>query len=247
MYQPVGIFKKNDKLLIINRNHHTSLSQYRCFWTMNVDGAPRSSKRGAGSEVRGEINLPEVYPGDSALVNLPVLGQLPAGDIQLKISFVLRETSLWAKAGYEVAYEQFELQKGKLASTEIINKGKLKVEELGENFKASGNGFSANWNMTSGSLTSLTYNGKEVLSQNAKEFENQPLVQAFRAPTDNDKSFGNWLAKDWKLQRLDSPKVSVDMVRHSIRKDGALLVEVQKTNQYKKWESSYKTHVYSSC
>ena len=233
VYQPVGIFKKNDKLLIINRNHHTSLSQYRCFWTMNVDGAPRSSKRGAGSEVRGEINLPEVYPGDSALVNLPVLGQLPAGDIQLKISFVLRETSLWAKAGYEVAYEQFELQKGKLASTEIINKGKLKVEELGENFKASGNGFSANWNMTSGSLTSLTYNGKEVLSQNAKEFENQPLVQAFRAPTDNDKSFGNWLAKDWKLQRLDSPKVSVDMVRHSIRKDGALLVEVQKTNQYK--------------
>lgn len=24
--------------------------------------------------------------------------------------------------------------------------------------------------------------------------------QAFRAPTDNDKSFGNWLAKDWKNQ-----------------------------------------------
>lgn len=224
VYQPVGIFKRNDKLLIINRNHHTSLSQYRCLWTMNVDGKEMK---------KGEINLPDVYPGDSTFINLPISGQLSMGDVQLKISFVLRETSFWAKAGYEVAYEQFELQKGKLASAEMINKGKLKVEELGENIKASGNGFSASWNMKSGSLASLMYNGKEVLSQDAKEFEHQPLVQAFRAPTDNDKSFGNWLAKDWKLQGLDSPKVSVDFVRHSIRKDGALLLEIQKTNQYK--------------
>ena len=32
--------------------------------------------------------------------------------------------------------------------------------------------------------------------------------QFFRAPTDNDKSFGNWLAKDWTKHRLDSPRVS---------------------------------------
>jgi beta-galactosidase len=37
----------------------------------------------------------------------------------------------------------------------------------------------------------------------------QPLVasirpQVFRAPTDNDKSFGNWLAKDWARCRLDT-------------------------------------------
>ena len=29
-------------------------------------------------------------------------------------------------------------------------------------------------------------------------------AQVFRAPTDNDKSFGNWLAKDWKRQGLDT-------------------------------------------
>ncbi|HEY5508102.1 MAG TPA: glycoside hydrolase family 2 TIM barrel-domain containing protein [Paludibacter sp.] len=236
VYQPVGIFKRNDKLLIINRNHHTSLSQYRCLWTMNVDGAPLSSRRGAGSEVKGELNLPEVLPGDSVLIDfpqsVPLSSRVGVGG-EVIISFVLKQNTLWAKAGYEVAYEQFELQKGKLASAEMINKGKLKVEELGENFKASGNGFSASWNTKSGSLTSLLYNGKEVLYQNAKEFEYQPLVQAFRAPTDNDKSFGNWLAKDWKFQGLDSPKVSVDFVRHSFRKDGALLLEIQKTNQYK--------------
>lgn len=31
--------------------------------------------------------------------------------------------------------------------------------------------------------------------------------QAFRAPTDNDKSFGNWLAKDWKNQQLETPQL----------------------------------------
>lgn len=34
-------------------------------------------------------------------------------------------------------------------------------------------------------------------------------LQAFRAPTDNDKSFGNWLAKDWKRQGLDTAQVVV--------------------------------------
>ena len=31
----------------------------------------------------------------------------------------------------------------------------------------------------------------------------------FRAPTDNDTGFGNWLAKDWRINQLDSPKVVV--------------------------------------
>ena len=31
-----------------------------------------------------------------------------------------------------------------------------------------------------------------------------PIPQFFRAPTDNDKSFGNWIAKDWKKTHLDS-------------------------------------------
>jgi len=35
------------------------------------------------------------------------------------------------------------------------------------------------------------------------------------------------------MQGLDSPRVIVDLVRHSFRKDGALLLEIQRTNQYK--------------
>ena len=46
-------------------------------------------------------------------------------------------------------------------------------------------------------------------------------MQAFRAPTDNDKSFGNWLAKDWKNHRLDAPVVrTIVPLRDTTRADG---------------------------
>jgi beta-galactosidase len=225
VYQPVGIFRQNDKIKIINRNHHTTLSQYRCLWSMTVDG--KETKK-------DELILAEVQPGDTIIQDSPVAGlKLPAGDIQLKISFVLKNDHDWAKAGYEVAYEQFELQKGKLATAEISNTGRLKTEETTGLLNVSGKDFSACWNLKTGSLTSLIYTGKEVLAQNAREFENQPVVQAFRAPTDNDKGFGSWLAKDWKLQGLDSPKITVDSVTHFIRKDGSLIIQVEQTNRYK--------------
>ena len=38
--------------------------------------------------------------------------------------------------------------------------------------------------------------------------------QCFRAPTDNDKSFGNWLAKDWKRCGLDTLQLPMTIEQH---------------------------------
>jgi beta-galactosidase len=54
---------------------------------------------------------------------------------------------------------------------------------------------------------------------------------AFRAPTDNDRSFGNWLAKDWKNHKLSEPTVSVI----SEQTDGSA---VEKKEEYKYAEGS---------
>ena len=224
VYQPVAIQKQNDKLLIINRNHHTDLSQYRCLWTLTVDG---------NETEKGEIILPAILPGDSAMIDYPKIDKQKTGaDIRLNISFVLKKNAVWAKAGHEVAWEQFSIQEGNLLKKEIENKGNLKIAETNNTLNVSGKAFSTSWDTKTGSLKSLIYNDKEMLASSAG-FENQPIVQAFRAPTDNDKGFGNWIAKDWKQQGLDSPKVVVDSFRHFIRKDGALVIEVHKTNKYK--------------
>lgn len=241
VYAPVLLGMENGDLKVTNRNHHIDLSSYRCLWTLSVDGKEKE---------RGELILPEVAPGKTGTMTLPDFRSLsdksssnkrnkgkdvvkPAADCQLKVSIVLKSDALWAKAGHEVAWEQFCLQKGDLLSAGLANKGQLQIREDDKTLKVSGRGFSMQWKKTvTGSMTSLIYNGKEMLAH-SDDFSVQPVTQAFRAPTDNDKSFGNWLAKDWKLHGMDNPQISLESFDHQMREDGAVIVQVQTNNVYK--------------
>lgn len=230
VYSPVELRVESGELRVTNRNHHTDLSQYRCLWTLSIDGKQKD---------QGEITLPEVAPGESETIPLPVsiAGKKASAkatfDLRLTISFILKRDALWAKAGHEVAWEQFCIQEGALLSSKLENRGRLKVRADEEHLSISGSGFSIQWEKNAtGSLTSLTYHGKEMLAHPA-DFPLQPVTQAFRAPTDNDKSFGNWLAKDWSLHQMDNPRISLDSFKHEVREDGAVIVRVQTRNRYK--------------
>lgn len=230
VYSPVELRVESGELRVTNRNHHTDLSQYRCLWTLSIDGKQKD---------QGEITLPEVAPGESETIPLPVsIADMKASakatsDLRLTISFILKRDALWAKAGHEVAWEQFCIQEGALLSSKLENRGRLKVRADEEHLSISGSGFSIQWEKNAtGSLTSLTYHGKEMLAHPA-DFPLQPVTQAFRAPTDNDKSFGNWLAKDWSLHQMDNPRISLDSFKHEVREDGAVIVCVQTRNRYK--------------
>ena len=230
VYSPVELRVESGELRVTNRNHHTDLSQYRCLWTLSIDGKQKD---------QGEITLPEVAPGESETISLPVsiagkkASAKATSDLRLTISFILKRDALWAKAGHEVAWEQFCIQEGALLSSKLENRGRLKVGADEEHLSISGSGFSIQWEKNAtGSLTSLTYHGKEMLAHPA-DFPLQPVTQAFRAPTDNDKSFGNWLAKDWSLHQMDNPRISLDSFKHEVREDGAVIVRVQTRNRYK--------------
>lgn len=230
VYSPVELRVESGELRVTNRNHHTDLSQYRCLWTLSIDGKQKD---------QGEITLPEVAPGESETIPLPVsiagkkASAKATSDLRLTISFILKRDALWAKAGHEVAWEQFCIQEGALLSSKLENRWRLKVMADEEHLSISGSGFSIQWEKNAtGSLTSLTYHGKEMLAHPA-DFPLQPVTQAFRAPTDNDKSFGNWLAKDWSLHQMDNPRISLDSFKHEVREDGAVIVRVQTRNRYK--------------
>lgn len=230
VYSPVELRVESGGLRVTNRNHHTDLSQYRCLWTLSIDGKQKD---------QGEITLPEVAPGESETIPLPVsiagkkASAKATSDLRLTISFILKRDALWAKAGHEVAWEQFCIQEGALLFSKLENRGRLKVRADEEHLSISGSGFSIQWEKNAtGSLTSLTYHGKEMLAHPA-DFPLQPVTQAFRAPTDNDKSFGNWLAKDWSLHQMDNPRISLDFFKHEVREDGAVIVRIQTRNRYK--------------
>lgn len=237
VYAPVELKLEEGSLKITNRNHHTGLSQYRCVWVLAIDGKQQEE---------GELLLPDIAPGKSGSVALPVFHSLQKenlrkkigsakvlSDCQLTVKLLLKSDALWAKAGHEVTWEQFCLRKGDLLPAELKNKGNLKVIE-DENFlSVSGAGFFVQWQKEAfGSLKSLVYSGREILANSDNSFS-QPLTQAFRSPTDNDKSFGNWLAKDWSLHQMEEPKISLKAFSHQIRKDGAVIVRVETQNHYK--------------
>lgn len=237
VYAPVAMSMEQGVLKVTNRNHHTEVGQYRFVWALSVDGK---------TVKQGELSLPPIAPGKTGSVNLPaailnhpVMRDAHTHDVYLTISVVLREPTLWAKAGHEITFEQFNLQTAALPAPAVENKGKLQVREDKKSLHVLGRGFSAAWNLTDGSLSSLIYNGKELLAH-ASGFATQPVTQVFRAPTDNDKSFGNWMAKDWKLQSMDAPVVTTEAVTHGVRPDGGVAVDVRTRNQYK--NGSVSTH-----
>ena len=222
VYAPVYLsLKDNSELQVTNHNHHIGMEGYRCLWSISVDGKVKK---------QGELVLPQVEPGSTATVTLPAVISgfaAPQGsDVRLLVRVVLRNDCTWAKAGHEVSWEQFCLQTGDTASAQLLNKGKLLVEEANDSLlTAKTKGFSVGWNTANGQLVSLCYNGKEMLAQGL-------YTQAFRAPTDNDKGFGNWLAKDWEQHGLSTPQHALRSFAHHLRADGALVVEAVTENKY---------------
>lgn len=82
------------------------------------------------------------------------------------VSVVLANDTKWAKAGFEIAHAQFDINNS-LPQVKALRNGDADMEK-------------------------------------AKSWFKMVRPHFFRAPTDNDKGFGNWIAKDWKNCRLDS-------------------------------------------
>lgn len=81
--------------------------------------------------------------------------------------------------------------------------------------------------------------GKADINQ-AKAFFEMVRPHFFRAPTDNDKGFGNWLAKDWTNNRLDNPSDSIlEPLRCNMQNDGSILVTT--THEYRYLKGSIIT------
>ena len=120
---------------------------------------------------------------DESAINLSSLipHSSSSDDLRLNISCRLKEKQPWADAGYEIISEQIVINDNPLAVSSQVNKLTSKqVDKL--------NAFYANDSFTRQIVNYLTPN-------------------FFRAPTDNDKSFGNWLAKDWTRYGIDKPEV----------------------------------------
>lgn len=218
VYQPVELTldsfdEKSGKAVVkvTNRHHHSDLSALKCAWSLIENGITKTV---------GSSSLPDLKPGETGTMEISIKPSLfkPNKDYRLNLSLSLIDASDWAQSGYEVASEQLCLVDNLITPTTEVNhsSGKTTVTETNNSIKVSAKNFTAEWSKDNGLLQNLSYNNRKI-------FEGADF-SAFRAPTDNDKSFGNWLAKDWTKNNLANPEMELIGLTAVTRENGSVIV-----------------------
>lgn len=136
----------------------------------------------------------------------------------IRVTFGLREDTLWAHAGHEVAFGETVIRRERTAYTcdrklRVVH-GKLNLGVIGEDFSVLFSGLT-------GGLTSYVYGGVEMLKQ-------MPLPNFWRAPVQND--VGNTMPQryaQWKIasmyvtpkgkERFEQNIPEIETKEHSVR------------------------------
>lgn len=196
VYQPIKVEVENINdsniiLKVTNRNHFVNLNEYDVKWSVIANGDTLKSGNTIFDIPYGKSKNISVQIGKYSTAN--------ENDVYLRISFRLKEKTLWADKGYEIGFEQFKIKEGINNNKPLKNNSLKSTTKEDNKIRVVGQGFDAIFDMQVATLSSLRYGGEEILVSS-------PIFQGYRSPVDNDKGFGNWLAKDWKQQGLDSLK-----------------------------------------
>lgn len=205
VYQPAAITGANlhpgrVSVQLLNRNAFVNVDSEEIRWSVTADGLEIQS---------GTLPPFSVAPGQTGTVKIPVARFSPpdpATQCYLRVSLHTRATNLWAPAGFETAWQQLRLvttpsKKPAPRPATDYPPPALQCTTNGDTIHLQGPHFALAFSPASGTLSSLNYAGQELLSPSANS-PSGPILQAFRAPTDNDKGFGKWLARDWRAAGL---------------------------------------------
>ncbi|PLS05594.1 glycoside hydrolase family 2 TIM barrel-domain containing protein [Neobacillus cucumis] len=160
-----GVFIKNESLF-------SSTANYELEYTLFLEGKElyRTSLL-ASVEPQTEGRFELVWPE-----NIDVA----TGEYTVQTSLRLKENTLWAETGFEIAFGQYVYQKGTRESAPVS--GELRVVQGDVNIGVHGKDFTVMFSKGAGSLVSLNYAGKEMIAL-------PPAPVFWRATTDNDRGF----------------------------------------------------------
>ena len=157
---------------VSNEFSFTSLDRYQPHWQLMRDGTPVAS---------GELAPLDVAPGQSQALSIPALAQqsFDAGhEYAVTLSFHLREPTAWAKAGHEVAWDQFVLPTATAPWHTTVARGKPSIAHHGDVYTISGKDFALDVDGTTGGISRYVRDGHALLKG--------PLRPNFwRVPNDN--------------------------------------------------------------
>lgn len=261
VYQYITVSPKdilNGKVEIKNNYQFINLNEFDAEWELSCNGNVIDA---------GQLAAINLEPGNSKNVTLPFAKpQLqPGGEYYLKVLFKLHTDELWAKRGYVLAWDQmlvpFDVPNVKPEKNVL---GGIQYEEKGDWIDVSGKYFTLRFNKELGTITDLSYWGTEIFKTKeeavygAKRMEDWrrtiwqdtitnekvagPMLNIFRAPTDNDRK----ISVKWRKEGMAEMHTEVKSVTVS-NEDGDLniaadIVSKTSTGYAVRQQTSYKIY-----
>lgn len=199
-YQWISIKAKdlNKKTFTIkNRYQFINLNNMDAKWELSENGTVTSS---------GNIALGLINPGQDKDVTLPyAVPNKPDAEYFLRISFQLGVDKMWAKRGFEVAEQQFELGTPMPVVAVKSQGAKLTLNDGNSDIKVKGTDFSLVFDKNKGTFTKMEKDGDNILRA-----EGGPMLHLWRAPHQKDDM---WAYNDWMKNGLNEIKWTANNVK----------------------------------
>lgn len=205
----------NGKVNVYNEYNFLNLNDFTVKWELLEDDKVIASGNIADVSLAGR---------ERGSITVPFISHMPArakagAEYYLNLSVQLKEDTLWAKAGYEVSYEQFSIPAG-VKNVEPKTSGEVQVKEEDDNtYLVEGTGaasFSFRIDKATGTIRDYVYDGETLLAQG-------PVPNYWRATRDNNETYDRgWFDTGW--QNVNE-SVTADVVTGT-NEDGQAVITV---------------------
>lgn len=211
-YQNISVVFANDTFTVRNKNLFVNTDQYQCMAVLQKDGVTIAQKT---------LDV-SVEPLCEKQFAMPFTDQMD-GEYAVTVSFLLKEDTLWAKAGHEIAFGQKVYKKPFVWKNQywVKEPGKLRVIHGKLNIGVKGDTFDVLFSLLNGGLVSYRYGGREMI-------EKMPMPNFWRAPVDND--MGNQGPGRYAQWKIASMYVSHRNVDSKAGQFGSIPVKVEETD-----------------
>ncbi|MDT0122216.1 glycoside hydrolase family 2 TIM barrel-domain containing protein [Paenibacillus sp. RRE4] len=187
LYQNIKLFPSRDGVKIVNQNLFADTSAFELVYSLEREGH---------EVLRGTLDV-NVAAESESVVELPLNAKaLEGGEYAVNVAFVLKEATLWADKGEEVAFGQFIFTQESSQAAVVTDKNvvsDIQVVEGDVNIGVRVGQTHALFSKQFGTLVSLKFSGRETIAI-------PPAPLFWRATTDNDKGtamgfeLGAWYA-----------------------------------------------------
>ncbi|HEY2495241.1 MAG TPA: glycoside hydrolase family 2 TIM barrel-domain containing protein [Paenibacillus sp.] len=225
--EPVRVEYINEgRIRIINRYDFVTLDHLNADWSVTVDGRTVQS---------GVLVLPQIGPGESAELDVPVRADLQVALLELgaerwlNVSFTLAAACNWGERGHVVAWAQLALEVvgndqdnrndgDKVNGVFNLATGSLPIRSLsyteeGRQLILANDSFRIEFDSLRAGISTLQINGHELVNTG-------PRLNFWRAPIDNDM----YVLPDWRKAHLDRLTERIDGCRFERLDEGTIRI-----------------------